>query len=35
MHSLSRSFGEVASVQDLPVPTADAEVLIRVRVRGS
>ena len=29
-----RSFGEAASVQDLPVPTADAEVLIRVRFAG-
>ena len=29
-----RSFGEPASVQDLPVPTADAEVLIRVRFAG-
>ena len=33
-HSLYRSFGELASVQDLPVPTADAEVLIRVRFAG-
>ena len=29
-----RSFGEPASVHDLPVPTADAEVLIRVRFAG-
>src|SRR3984957_339623 len=29
-----RSFGEHASVQDLPVPTAHAEVLIRVRFAG-
>jgi NADPH:quinone reductase-like Zn-dependent oxidoreductase len=29
-----RSFGEPASVQDLPVPTADVEVLIRVRFAG-
>jgi NADPH:quinone reductase-like Zn-dependent oxidoreductase len=29
-----RSFGEPASVQDLPVPTADGEVLIRVRFAG-
>ena len=29
-----RSFGESASVHDLPVPTADAEVLIRVRFAG-
>ncbi len=29
-----RSFGEPASVEDLPVPTADAEVLIRVRFAG-
>ena len=28
------SFGEPASVHDLPVPTADAEVLIRVRFAG-
>src|ERR1700677_1057228 len=28
------SFGEAASVQDLPVPTDDAEVLIRVRFAG-
>ena len=27
-------FGEPASVQDLPVPNADAEVLIRVRFAG-
>jgi NADPH:quinone reductase-like Zn-dependent oxidoreductase len=29
-----RSFGEPASVQDLPAPTADDEVLIRVRFAG-
>jgi NADPH:quinone reductase-like Zn-dependent oxidoreductase len=29
-----RSFGEPASVQNLPVPTADAEVLVRVRFAG-
>jgi NADPH:quinone reductase len=29
-----RSFGEPASVYDLPAPTADAEVLIRVRFAG-
>jgi NADPH:quinone reductase-like Zn-dependent oxidoreductase len=29
-----RSFGEPASVHDLPVPAADAEVLIRVRFAG-
>ncbi len=29
-----RSFGEPASVHDLPVPTADAEVLIRVQFAG-
>jgi NADPH:quinone reductase-like Zn-dependent oxidoreductase len=29
-----RSFGEPASVHDLPIPTADAEVLIRVRFAG-
>ena len=29
-----RSFGEPASVQDLPVPTAHAEVLIRVLFAG-
>ena len=29
-----RSFGEPASVQELPVPSADAEVLIRVRFAG-
>jgi NADPH:quinone reductase len=29
-----RSFGEPASVQDLPVPAADAEVLIRVLFAG-
>ena len=28
------SFGEPASVHDLPVPTADGEVLIRVRFAG-
>ena len=29
-----RSFGEPASVQDLPVPAADGAVLIRVRFAG-
>jgi NADPH:quinone reductase-like Zn-dependent oxidoreductase len=29
-----RSFGEAASVQDLPVPAADDAVLIRVRFAG-
>jgi NADPH:quinone reductase-like Zn-dependent oxidoreductase len=29
-----RSFGEPASVQDLPVPVADGAVLIRVRFAG-
>jgi NADPH:quinone reductase-like Zn-dependent oxidoreductase len=29
-----RSFGEPASVQDLPVPAADGQVLIRVRFAG-
>jgi NADPH:quinone reductase-like Zn-dependent oxidoreductase len=29
-----QSFGEAASVHDLPAPTADAEVLIRVRFAG-
>jgi NADPH:quinone reductase-like Zn-dependent oxidoreductase len=29
-----RSFGEGASVHDLPLPTADAEVLIRIRFAG-
>jgi NADPH:quinone reductase-like Zn-dependent oxidoreductase len=29
-----RSFGEPASVHDLPAPTADAEILIRIRFAG-
>jgi NADPH:quinone reductase-like Zn-dependent oxidoreductase len=29
-----RSFGEPASVQDLPVPAADEAVLVRVRFAG-
>jgi hypothetical protein len=30
-----RSFGEPASVQDLPVPAVDGALLVRVRFAGS